>query len=133
MLSFFTLLTDASEVIRLHDIAVNEFGGLPGLRDIGLLESALSHPLMQVYYGNDEDRKIHALAASYFFHIIKNHPFLDGNKRAGLFAALYFLNINNFDIDVEYDVLYQLAIDTASSKINKSEIAHFFMQNIKPL
>lgn len=129
---FFIFLTDASDVIKLHDIAIETFGGVPGLRDLGLLESALNHSLSMIYYGNDEDRKIHNLTASYFFHIIKNHPFVDGNKRAGLFAALHFLNINNFDIDVEYDVLYELALDTAASRINKEEIAHFFKENIKP-
>ena len=132
-MAFFVFLTDASDIIRLHDIALELDGGAPGLRDIGLLESALAHPLMMIYYGNDEDQKLHNLAASYFFHVIKNHPFVDGNKRAGLFAALHFLNINNFDLDVEYDDLYQLGLDTASSKINKEEIASFFLQRIKSL
>lgn len=123
-------LTDAADVIKLHDIAIETFGGVVGLRDYGLLESALNFPLMAIYYGDERDRTMHAIAASYFFHVIKNHPFVDGNKRAGLFAALHFLNINNYDIDVSYDELYELAIDTAASRIDKDAIASFFKKHI---
>lgn len=74
------------------------------------------------------------MAATYFFHIIKNHPFIDGNKRTGLLTAIKFLTINGYKIDMSdesiYDNLYQIAIDTAASQKNKDDIANFFKKNI---
>jgi death on curing protein len=78
-------------VLALHDRLLAEFGGLPGLRDEGLLDSALARPENLFAYGKPT---IFDLAASYAFGLIKNHPFMDGNKRIGFAAATVFLEIN---------------------------------------
>ena len=124
----FISITDACE---MHDIIVKELGGRSGILYQGLLESAINQPLMILEYGSIEEQEITYLAAVYFFHIIKNHPFVDGNKRTGLLTALKFLAKNGYDIEnfadeTMYDDLYQLAIDTAMSKKSKEDIAEFF-------
>lgn len=71
------------DVIRMHDKVIDEYGGKAGIHNKGLLESAITHPWRIMEYGNAKDRAIYNLAAAYFYHLIKNHPFLDGNKRTG--------------------------------------------------
>lgn len=127
---FFVVLVSASDVVRLHDMAIKRFGGASGIMDVGKLESAVNHPLMIIEFGEEWEREIPYLAAVYFFHIIKNHPFLDGNKRAGLLAAVEFLSRNGFELEADFDELYQLALDTAVSRVNKKEIADFFKKAI---
>jgi death-on-curing protein len=80
-------------IFALHERLVAEFGGLPGLRDEGLLESALGKPENLHAYGKPSAFE---LAASYAFGIVKNHPFLDGNKRTGFAAAAVFLETNGY-------------------------------------
>jgi len=82
-------------VLALHERLVAEFGGLAGLRDEGLLESALGKPQNLFAYGSPN---AFDLAASYAFGIVRNHPFLDGNKRTGLAAAAVFLETNGFRV-----------------------------------
>lgn len=124
--SFFVILINISDVIHIHDDAIKRFGGMPGIRDIGLLESAVDAPLNVIYYGSDDEREIHYLAAIYCFHIIKNHAFNDGNKRAGLLTALTFLGRNGLALDVDEDVLYRMPIQVAESSMKIEQIAEFF-------
>jgi death on curing protein len=117
------------QVCQMHDQAVQKYGGRLGIHDQGLLESAVNHPAMILEYGNIEEQELTYLAAIYFFHIIKNHPFIDGNKRAGLLTALQFLAQNNCEFINNknlYDDLYQLAIDAAMSCVNTEDIAKYF-------
>jgi len=85
---------------------------------------------MVIEYGNDEEQDISYLASIYFFHIIKNHPFIDGNKRTGLLTAINFFYYNNYEPDSKfedlYEDLYELSIRTADSKASKDDIAMFF-------
>jgi death-on-curing protein len=81
-----------SEVLKLHELQLNRYGGSTGVRDLGLLESAVSQA--QAGFGGvylHED--LAAMAAAYLFSLVKNHPFVDGNKRAGLATALAFLDL----------------------------------------
>ena len=95
------LSQDAVIAIQLRLLA--QFGGLPGLRDEGLLASALNRPMQACAYATPD---IFDLAADYAAGIIKNHPFLDGNKRAGFMAAYTFLGINGYELEAdETDVL----------------------------
>jgi death-on-curing protein len=80
-------------ILALHERLLAEFGGLDGIRDEGLLESALGKPLNLFAYGEPTAPE---LAASYAFGIVRNHPFLDGNKRTGFAAAAVFLETNGF-------------------------------------
>lgn len=125
------LFISVADVCAMHDMVVQEYGGRAGIHNQGLLESAVNQPLMILAYGTSQEQTITYLAATYFFHIIKNHPFIDGNKRTGLLTALKFLakngyEIENFADETMYDDLYQLAIDTAISKKSKEDIAKFF-------
>lgn len=83
-------------LIYLHDESLAEYGGLEGIRDEGLLESALHRPLN--LYNYEQERDIAKLAAAYGFGIIRNHPFVDGNKRAGFLAVGLFLTLNGFSL-----------------------------------
>jgi death-on-curing protein len=78
-------------VLAMHDLLIAEFGGAPGVRDEGLLDSALSRPVNLFVY---ERPSVFDLAASLAFGLIKNHPFLDGNKRVAFTAAVTFLHVN---------------------------------------
>ena len=82
---------NAADVLCFHQEMLARFGGMPGIRDEGLLDSALNRPLHQFSYGHPT---LFELAAEYALGIVKNHPFLDGNKRAGFMAAALFLETN---------------------------------------
>jgi death-on-curing protein len=84
---------EKEDCLGFHSELLARFGGLDGLRDAGLLESALGRPLQLLHYGNPS---LFELAASYAHGIVKNHPFLDGNKRSGLMAAALFLELNGW-------------------------------------
>jgi death-on-curing protein len=91
----FTFLT-VEDVLSLHEDAINIWGGTHGIRDRGLLESAVGAATNVALY--DEAANIYDVAAAYAFHVAQNQPFLDGNKRAGLAAAAAFLFVNGVDL-----------------------------------
>jgi death-on-curing protein len=115
------------EIIYLHDQAIAQFGGLTGIRDYRLLESAAAQPRMKVFK-KYVHKDVFLMAAAYCFHIIKNHPFVDGNKRTGLLTALVFLQENRIELEVDFDSLFNLAIAVACSELDKEQIADFFKQ-----
>jgi death on curing protein len=88
---------DQRIVLAIHDQQIAEHGGRPGLRDPGLLESALNRPVNIHLY--EESPSLFGLAAAYGFGLVKNHPFIDGNKRVALMAMYIFLRINGFVLD----------------------------------
>jgi death-on-curing protein len=90
------------EIITLHDALIKRFGGLSGLRDKGLLESAIYQPEITLG-GKFAYQSLFAMSAAYAFGIIKNHAFFDGNKRTGMVAALLFLKRNNIEITLTND------------------------------
>ncbi len=102
------------ECLAMHQKLLDRFGGLEGIRDEGLLESALHKPRHQFAYGNPT---VFEFAASYAFGIVKNHPFLDGNKPAGFVAAALFLETNGFRFQAleEEAVLETLALAAGES------------------
>lgn len=116
-----------NDICRLHDYAIHEFGGLAGVRDQALLESAAAQPQM-IVFGEYLHKDIFHMAAAYCFHIIKNHPFVDGNKRTGLLVSMTFLQMNGIAIEADVDSLYNLAVAVACSELNKEQIAEFFNQ-----
>jgi death-on-curing protein len=106
-----TFLT-AEEVVALNIDQVRRYGGTSGVRDEGLLLSALAMP--QAGFGDQYAHEdLFEMAAAYLFHIVKNHPFIDGNKRVGAMAARVFLMLNGFDIPMSEDDIYDLVIATA--------------------
>lgn len=117
------------DVLAMHDLLLNEFGGAVGIRSHNLLVSAIAQP--QASWGGcylHDD--IFLMAAAYAFHIIKNHPFVDGNKRTGIFSAVNFLERNNYEVDFVKGDLYQIAIDVATSELSKKKLAKIFEKNV---
>ena len=110
--------------LAYHNRQIAEHGGTEGLRDEGVLLSALARPQNLNSYGEDVD--IAALAASYAFGIAKTHPFLDGNKRTALVVSVAFLNLNGFDFDVDPPETYEVFYDLAQGVISEDELANWF-------
>lgn len=110
--------------LAYHNRQIAEHGGTEGLRDEGLLLSALARPQNINAYG--EDVNISALSASYAFGIAKNHPFLDGNKRTALVVSIAFLNLNGFDFDVDPKETYQKFYDLAQGTISEEVLAEWY-------
>lgn len=115
------------EVLELHAFQVEQFGGDPGIRDLGLLESAVAQASQQ-FGGQFLHDNLAAMAAAYLFHIVQNHPFADGNKRTGLHAALAFLAMNEVDLDIPIDQGEAMVIGVATGQIGKGEVADRFRQ-----
>jgi len=117
-MQFLTLDT----VIELHKMLINQFGGLHGVRDEKLLDSAITYPQMLHILGLEQN--ICILAAAYSYHLIQNHPFIDGNKRVGTLVMITFLRINGHHIQVPSSKLYELAMLVATSHLHEQDIAH---------
>ncbi len=116
-------------VIATHEQLLSRFGGLSGIRDEGLLESALARPRQLRAYGSPD---IFQMAASYAHGIVKNHPFLDGNKRIGFMAAYIFLGANGqtFSAPEEEVVLQTLAL--AAGECSENEYAEWLERSCAP-
>lgn len=113
---------DLDEVLEIHALQLADFGGLEGIRDQGLLESALEQPRATAF-GEFLHGNLFEMAAAYLFHIVKNHAFMDGNKRTALLSALVFLDINGISVDREDDRLYELTLAAAEGSVAKPAIA----------
>lgn len=120
----FITINDAKDI---HNGLIIKYGGISGIRDEGLLDSAVNMP-KATFYKQYLHSDIYEMAAAYAFHIIKNHPFIDGNKRAGIETALIFLMINDIEIEINNEELYNLTIKIATSEISKQEIAKVFRE-----
>lgn len=119
-----------SQVLFIHQDLVEEFGGSHGLRDEGLLASAIEMP--QAGFGDEYFHKsIFEMAAAYLFHLVKNHPFIDGNKRIGLACADIFLSMNGIELTITEDEAYEFTLRVAAEGAEKTEIALFFQTNSK--
>lgn len=103
------------EVIEIHKHQISTFGGSQGIRDQGLLESACAQPLTG-FRGFERHKTLFEKGAAYAYFIIKNHPFIDGNKRTGLHAALVFLYLNSIEINISPDELYVNTMAIAEGK-----------------
>ena len=119
----FTFLS-LSEVLQIHQDQVTRYGGLLGVRDLELLKSALGMPAA-TYGGEYLHTDIFEMAAAYLFHIVKNHPFIDGNKRVGAVASLIFLALNGYDFTTSPDKLTQFVIAVARSDLDKADVVVF--------
>ena len=119
------LFLDLDHVMRLHGSLIECYGGTEGVRDIGLLLSAISMP--QAAYGGEYlHGDLFEMAAAYLYHIVQNHPFLDGNKRAGAAAAIVFLAMNDIEIDNDEQGLVDMTLSVATGQTGKTKIAEFF-------
>jgi len=118
------------KVLELHRISLEQHGGLDGLREPGLLDSALMQPEAAYYYGQGD---LAAIAAAYAFHIAQNQPFFDGNKRTAMVSALTFLEGNGIDIGKYDDAqLYDAMIAIAEKRLDKAGLATIFRRALPP-
>ena len=113
------------DILESHLNQIDTYGGSHGIRDIGLLESAIAQP-EACFGGQYLHADIFEMAAAYLYHLVMNHPFVDGNKRVGLEAALIFLEINNENFNASDQELVDLVLKTTAGQVGKREIAEFF-------
>lgn len=116
------------EILLIHEYEIQRYGGLPGLKDITLLESACHRP--QTSYGGLELYKTPFEKGAALIHaIIANHPFADGNKRTAMVAGLTFLNLNNYILRLTKKEFMDIALDTATKKLTIPNLANLLEKN----
>jgi len=118
------------DLLDLHALQIEKYGGAEGVRDLGLLESAIAQP-QATFDGEYVHDELFLMAAAYLFHIARNHPFMDGNKRTGLMAALVFLDLNGIVLDRSSDELYTLTMAVAEGRMSKQRIAKKLRQLVE--
>ena len=121
----------ADLALAIHNRQLAEHGGQDGVRDPGLLESALGRPRHHFAY-NDPTPPVPALAASYAFGIARNHPFLDGNKRTAAVVCETFLELNGFELTANDGDLYPMFLGLAAGDVSEAELAAWLTANTKP-
>lgn len=114
-------------VLALHDEQIAEHGGLSGIRDAALVESALARPLNLAAYGEPDAAD---LAAAYAFGLARNHPFADGNKRSAAVVALTFLLLNDVAFEITEAELVVMTVALAAGDLSEDEVARWFRDHI---
>ena len=113
-------------VIALHDEQLAEHGGSVGIRDTGLLSSSLARPRNQAVYG---DPSVFDLAAAYAYGIVRNHPFVDGNKRTGFLAAYVFLDMNGWELMAPEGEAVAAVLALAAGEMQESGFSDWLKTN----
>jgi death on curing protein len=116
-------------ILAVHNRQLAEHGGGAGVRDEGLLESALARPQNLFAYGESD---VAALAGAYAFGIAKNHPFVDGNKRTAFVACELFLATNGYDLVASDEECLAMMLSLAASEIGEAEFAAWLRENTPP-
>ncbi len=119
------------DVLELHEMQLESYGGATEIRASDLIESAVMMPQAS-FGGQFVHADVFTMAAAYAFHIAENQPFVDGNKRTALAAALVFLDWQHFEIEDTDDELYDAMIGLAIKKIDKNGLANLFRKLAKP-
>jgi death-on-curing protein len=117
-------------VLAIHEEQLSLFGGSAGVRDQGLLESAVARPQQNYHYG--EERTIPRLAASREFALTKNHPFVDGNKRVAFLTAYTFLLDNGYEFTAGEAEVVAAMLELASSNWKESDFVRWIESNSRP-
>jgi death on curing protein len=123
-IAFLTL----DEVVAIHRDQIERYGGTLGVRDWGLLQSAVAMPAV-TFGGQYLHADLYEMAAAYLFHMVQNHAFVDGNKRIGAVAADVFLALNDTELVASQDDYAELVLSIARGEAGKSEAAAFFRAN----
>ena len=113
-------------ILAIHDEQLAEHGGRPGIRDLGLLESTLARPLNRAAYA---EATVFDLAAAYAFGIVRNHPFVDGNKRVALLAAALFLIEHDVEISASDDTVVTSMLSLADGSMDEGGFALWLRNN----
>jgi len=119
------LFLTLADVLHIHEDRIRKYGGSTGVRDAGLLESAMGNAAA-TFGGEYLNPSIFDMAAAYLYGICRNHPFIDGNKRTALACALAFLGLNDRKIESTEDDLHDLVIGVAEGRVTKEDVAAFF-------
>jgi death-on-curing protein len=122
-------LVNQQALIFLHSESLAEHGGAEGIRDEGLLESALDRPLN--LYNYEQETDIAKLAAAYGFGIVRNHPFVDGNKRVGFLTVGLFLALNGYALEVSQLEATQTMLALAAGEISENELSQWLKIHIQ--
>jgi death-on-curing protein len=122
------LFLTLEEVLEIHRDEIERHGGTLGVRDNGLLESAVAAP-QSGFGGHHLHSDFYEMAAAYLFHLVQNHPFLDGNKRVGTATALVFLTMNGVETKMTNQALVDMVLAVAKGKMDKPAIAEFFRKH----
>ncbi len=117
-IAFLTL----AEVVEIHRDQIERYGGRPGIHDLALLQSALAMPEAS-WQGEYLHADLYEMAAAYAFHICRNHPFVDGNKRTALVCALVFLELNGVSLSDPSGWLYKTMMEVAAGRLGKQGLA----------
>jgi death on curing protein len=120
------------QVIKINRDQVERYGGSLGVRDSGLLQSAVAAPAAS-FDGKYLHEDLAAMAAAYLFSIVRNHPFIDGNKRTAAVAAIVFLTLNGRDLEADQAAFENTVMAIAQGKMQKEELTRFIRKNISPL
>ena len=115
-----------NQVTALHSALIREFGGIDGIRDEGLLESALAAPF-QTFGGEPVYPSLQAKAAQLGFGLIRNHPFVDGNKRIGAHTMLVFLAVNGIELRYEQQELIDIVLSVAAGQIDRQGLLQWIL------
>jgi death-on-curing protein len=121
---------DPDVLLAAHDEQLEEHGGATSIRDRGLFDSALARPRNLSVYGDPDEA---ALAAAYAFGLVKNHPFVDGNKRTGFVALELFLVLNGFELTADDAQCVLVMLSVAAGSFSETELAEWIQRNIKPV
>ena len=113
-------------VIAIHEMQLAEHGGPAGIRDMGMLESALGRPQNKFAYGETD---LAVLAAAYGFGVARNHPFIDGNKRTSLMVIYTFLGINDVEFFVPEAEFATIILDLAAGEVSEESLARWIRDN----
>jgi death on curing protein len=119
---------DVDIVLDVHAEQLALFGGPDGIRDTGMLESALARPVNKFAYG---ETNLAALAAAYAFGIAKNHPFVDGNKRTAFASIIVFLGLNDIDFVVPAEQATAVILALAAGEIGEDDLARWIADNLR--
>jgi death-on-curing protein len=118
------------DVLALHNEMIQHYGGSPGLRDAGLLEAALGMP--QAGFGGQYFHEFpHEMGAAYLYHLVRNHPFIDGNKRVALACAILFFKIKGVPYSITEEEAVELTLSAAGGEIDKGTVTEFFRQHLR--
>jgi len=120
------LWLDRDDCLGIHEMMLSQHGGLSGVRDEGLLLSAIAKPRNHFAYGS---RSLTEMAAAYAAGIVLNHPFLDGNKRTGFMAAVTFLELNGLELTASEEAAVQNTVGLASSQVSETHYADWLEAN----
>ena len=120
------------QVLNIHQDEINSFGGTSGIRDEGLLDSALAQA--QATFGGELlHPTIYDQAAAYLYHLAMNHPFIDGNKRTAFAVMDTFITLNGYSLNLSQEQAYNLVIQVVQKQISKEELSAFLELHLQRL